>query len=134
MKPAFGFRVEAVGKVAVFSGDTMPVQSLVDAAKGADVLISEAAHGGLMQTQIDLLRARNDERNAEIMEEARAYHTSTTDLAKMAADAGVPRLIITHLIPPIPNEDAIEARFVEGMSDIYKGTIEVGRDLKKFTI
>jgi ribonuclease Z len=43
--PALGLRVEfkGSGKVLAYSGDTAPVQSVVDLAKEADVLIHEAA-------------------------------------------------------------------------------------------
>jgi len=132
--PAFGFKVEAGGKTAVFSGDTKKVQSLVDAARGADVLVSEAVNAGFMMDRVNLLRSRGDERTAGILVEAIDYHVQPHEVAEMARDAGVKRVIITHLLPPIANDDGLEARFIEGMSEIYGGPIEVARDLQKFVV
>jgi hypothetical protein len=43
-------------------------------------------------------------------------------------------LLLSHLIPPIPNEGPSVDAFVAGMSDIYKGDIIVGTDLQRLTI
>jgi ribonuclease Z len=132
--PALGFKAEARGKSVVFSGDTVKVQSLVDASKGADMLISEAVHLDLMQDRITMLRGANQERMAQILEEACNYHAPTMHVAEMARDAGVKQLVLSHLIPPIPNEGPLVERFVAGMSDIYKGPISVGCDMQKLTL
>lgn len=132
--PALGFKVEARGKKAVFSGDTVRVQSLVDAAKGADLLISEAVHLGMMDDRIKMLRGAQQERMAQILEEACAYHAPTHDVAEMARDAGVPRLVLTHLIPPIPNEGPAVEQFVGGMRDIFPGELLVAQDMQKVTL
>jgi ribonuclease Z len=132
--PAFGFRVETGGKSAVFSGDTKKCDTLVQASKGADVLVSEALHLGMMQDRIKLARSRNMERMAQILEEACDYHAPTLEVAEMARDAGVGRLVISHLIPPIADEGAELERFVEGMSAVYGGEITIARDGQKFEI
>jgi len=132
--PALGFKVEAQGKSVVFSGDTVRVQSLVDAARGADMLVSEALHLGMMDDRIKLLRATNNDRQAEILVEACTYHAPTLHVAEMARDAGVGRLVLSHLIPPIPDDGPPVERFVEGMSEIYRGPITVGTDMDKLTI
>ncbi|MEX0749955.1 MAG: MBL fold metallo-hydrolase [Dehalococcoidia bacterium] len=132
--PAFGFKVEARGKKVVFSGDTVRVQSLVDAAKGADMLVSEAVHLGMMADRIKMLRGSDNERMAQMLEEACAYHAPTHDVAEMARDAGVPKLVLTHLIPPIPNEGPLVEQFVVGMRDIFKGELIVAQDRQKVSL
>jgi ribonuclease Z len=134
VEPAFGYRVDAAGASAVFSGDTVKVQSLVDAARGADVLISEAVHLGMMGDRIKMLRGAGNERVAVMMEEAVAYHAPTLDVAEMARDAGVAHLVLTHVIPPIPNEGPLVEQFVAGMSDIYAGPITVAQDMQKLML
>ena len=47
---------------------------------------------------------------------------------RIARDAGVKHLVLTHLVPSIPPTDAAEGLFTTGMSDVYKGTITVARD------
>jgi ribonuclease Z len=132
--PALGFKVGARGGNVVFSGDTARVQSLVDAAKGADMLISEALHLGLMADRIKALRGADQERMAGILEDACTYHAPTHDVAEMAREAGVAHLVLTHLIPPIPNEGPAVEEFVAGMRDIYKGELTVAQDMQKVTV
>ncbi|HEY8173585.1 MAG TPA: MBL fold metallo-hydrolase [Dehalococcoidia bacterium] len=132
--PALGFAVTWRGHTGVFSGDTKKCESLVRASKGADVLVSEALNIGMMSDRIKMLRAANNERNAEMLVDACDYHAPTLDVAAMARDAGVGRLLLSHVIPPIPNEGPLVDAFVEGMSDIYKGPITVCQDLQRVVI
>lgn len=132
--PALGFRVEARGKSVVLSGDTKRCDTLVQASKGADVLVSEALHLGMMQDRINLARKNGNERVVGILEDACNYHAPTRNVAEMARDAGVPRLVLSHLLPPIPDEGAVVDEFVAGMSDIYPGPILVARDMQRITV
>lgn len=134
VKPALGFRVERAGASVVFSGDTKRCDTLVRAAKGTDVLVSEALHIGMMNARVTLLRGAGQERLAELLVDAMNYHAPTLDVAEMAREAGVGKLVLTHLIPPIPNEGPLTAQFIEGMSEIYHGPIELGRDLHRITV
>ncbi len=68
------------GKVIVYSGDTRPSESLAKLAKGADILIHEA-------TLSDALAAAAE----------RDGHSTAGGVAKLAAEAGVGRLILTHI-------------------------------------
>ncbi len=132
--PALGFTVESGGHKIVLSGDTKACPSLVEASRDADVLVSEALHLGMQHDRINALRAAGNVRMAEILEEACEYHTPTLEVAQMARDARVKHLVISHLIPPIPDDGPLVDRFAAGMSDVYPGTITIGRDLQRFTI
>jgi ribonuclease Z len=132
--PALGFRVDADGASAVFSGDTKRCESLGRAARGADVLVSEALHLGMMGDRISFLRAQKNERMAVILQEACEYHTPTLELAALARDAAVGRLVITHVIPPIADEGPQAEAFVAGMSELYTGEILLGRDLQRISV
>ena len=79
--PAFAIRVEHGGKSLVYTGDTGPNDALVELARGADVLLSEAAlPDGEPGNPIDL-------------------HLSPSDAGEHAKKANVKRLVITH-VPP----------------------------------
>ncbi len=70
--------VKTPGKKIVYSGDTAPCRNLLNLAKGADLLIHE---GTFLKTEKGYLEER---------------HTSATDAARIAKEAGVKKLILTH--------------------------------------
>jgi ribonuclease BN (tRNA processing enzyme) len=79
--PAYAIRVEHGDKSLVYTGDTGPNETLVDLARGADLLLSEAA------LQDD------DPHNPTDL------HLTPADAGEQAKKAGVKRLVITH-VPP----------------------------------
>jgi ribonuclease Z len=126
--PAVAYRIDYKGRSVVVSGDTKKVARMVEMAKGCDILVHEAANRQLVQMTITRLRSQNNQRAAVMSEEMMEYHTSTTELAEIARDAGVGKLVLTHLVPSIPVADQADQMFIQGMSDIYRGPIIVGRD------
>jgi ribonuclease Z len=134
VKPALGFRLRRGGRSLVFSGDTGKCDSLVEASRGADMLICEAMNRAAWDGLVNVVRTRGNERGAQVLGDVPTYHVTTIGAAEMARDAGVKHLVLSHLLPMIPNEGESLDHFTDGMSDIFGGTITVGKDLQRFTI
>jgi ribonuclease BN (tRNA processing enzyme) len=97
---AYALRVESGGGVLVYSGDTGPCQELVDLASGADLLLAEAAfvEG---DNPVDL-------------------HLTGKQAGAAATEAGVTRLVLTH-VPPWHDVEVCRGEAREA----YAGPLEV---------
>lgn len=62
------------------------------------------------------------------------YREDPVRLGAMAERAGVPRVVLTHLIPPPDRPEDAEA-FAQDLRDGgYRGTVTVGEDLTTVTL
>ena len=118
VKPAFGYRFEAHGRVIAFSGDYHPHEDTVQAVKGADVLVSEVYLPEYFERV---------EKSAASSEKLKRYHCTPEEAAELAAKAGVKKLIFTHIIPA---ESADE--IVRRARKLFSGEIIAGKDLMRF--
>lgn len=127
IEPAVGYRFDYDGKSVVISGDTIKCDRLIAMAKDCDVLVHEAMDDRMLTGIVPAL-TRVDPRRAEMLTELMDYHTGTLDVAEIAREANVKKLVLTHLVPSIPPQDGPEQNFIRGMAEIYAGPIVVGRD------
>jgi len=65
---------------------------------------------------------------ATLREHLLASHITTEDLGKLAAEAGVKTLVLSHLVPG-DDPSITDAMWTEGVRKHYGGAIVVGRDL-----
>jgi len=128
--PAVGYRFEYCGRIVVISGDTVSVPVMVEMAKGADILVHDAVQQQMVAGMTQFLKSNPDpstQRLAAMTEEMLAYHAPTEDIGRMAAEAGVKKLVLTHLVPSIPAA-ADDTPFKTGITPVFGGTVLVGRD------
>lgn len=126
--PAFGYRMRFDGRSAVLSGDTSFCDSLLDASQGADMLVCEALNTAMLDERIATARSFGMTLQASLLEDVPSYHIATPAIARLARDAGVGEVVLSHIIPPIATDPGQVEAFTAGMSAVYAGSIRVAHD------
>lgn len=107
------------GKRIVFSGDTSWFPPLATFAQGADILVHEAVHVP------SVAKLANSIGNGKTLAEAIAsHHTTIEDVGKIAREAHVKKLVLSHLVPATVADDVWQQ---EAMKN-YPGPVIVGHD------
>ena len=132
--PALGFRFSRDGHSLIVSGDTKRCDNLARAAIGADLLVCEALNAQLFSLMVERIKAAGNDHSAAVMGDVPDYHITTIDAAEIARDAGVNKLVLSHLIPPVPNDGPLAEAFAAGMSAVFSGEIVVGKDLMRLHV
>jgi len=107
------------GRKIVFCGDTTYCENLLHLAKGADLLIHEATFS---QQEEDLAR--------------RNFHSTTTIAAKVAKEAQVKQLILTHISPRYSSNNKLtitESGLLVEAQSIFSDTI-LAEDFMEYEI
>lgn len=100
---SYALKVTHGDRSLVYSGDTGPCRSLVELAKGADLFLAEASF-------------REGEDNPKDL------HMTGREAAEAAVEAGVSRLVLTHIPPWYDGDSALaEAR------PVFAGPVELAR-------
>lgn len=100
------------GRRIIYSGDTMPCANMIKFSNGADVLIHESTFDETLKN--------------------RAYetgHSTAADAAKIAKEAGVKNLILTHISTRYQDTDLLEKEALE----IFENSI-IARDFMNFQV
>ncbi len=123
VKHAFGFIFECNGQKLALSGDTRYCPALIAAARGADLLVHEVFIHGEMPIVAGV-------RTAETLSNVASYHTLSSEVGRIASEAAVNCLMLTHFVPPDCDRDALIA---EVAAD-YDGPLVIGEDLMSFDL
>ncbi len=116
VRPALGYRFEADGVSAVWSGDTLPCENLDRLCAGASVYVQTVVRRSLVA-------AVPVQRFLDILD----YHSDTEDAGRTAAKAGVRTLVLNHLVPaPAPGT---EHEWIAEAAAHFDGTVMVATDL-----
>ena len=114
---AFGFRFEANDRTIVVSGDTAPTDAVVEACRGCDVLVHEVYSATGFARRDEAWRSYHA-----------AMHTSTTDLARIAARIRPKLLVLNHQLFMGESEAALLAEIRKD----YRGEVVSAHDLDIF--
>lgn len=112
---AFGYRFVTPDRTIVISGDTAPCNNIDKFARGADLLLHEVYFN-------EGFARRNEEWQAY----HKTHHTSTSELGRIAAEAGPGLLVLYHTL----FWGGSEAEILAEIGQHYDGPVVVGRDLQ----
>ena len=116
-KQAFGYRFESADKVIVVSGDCAPSESIIAACNGCDVLIHEVySTAGFARRPPEWQRYHS------------SFHTSSKELAEIAAKAKPKLLVLYHQL----FWGTSSAELVDEVKKYYQGNVISGNDLDIF--
>ena len=119
---ALAYRIDAPGSSIVISGDTTPVDSLAQLARGADVLVHEAMY----RPGIEAMLAKRPYVPPFLHDFLIGGHSDASEAGRIAAEAGVKTLVLSHLLPGDMNID--DSVWIGEARLHFSGEIVVGRD------
>jgi ribonuclease BN (tRNA processing enzyme) len=111
---AFGYRIDTPDRTIVISGDCAPSPALLDACHGCDVLLHEV---------YSLVDAKRPEPGW--IEYLREFHTSSAELAQIAAKTKPKLLVLYHQLIRGTSDKAL----VHEVRRDYRGRVVSARDL-----
>jgi ribonuclease BN (tRNA processing enzyme) len=124
--PAFAYRFETAAGSIVLSGDTAPCANLVALARNADILVHEVFDDRAVDDAGD--ESWEAQRRDHHL---RTAHTPLSAVGRIAAEAGVGRLVLTHFVP---GDDTLpDEHWLMGVTD-FDGEVVVGRDLMELAL
>ena len=124
----FAYKFETPDGVVVFSSDTAYNPKLAEFAKGADVLVHEC----LYIPAVDRLVAKT-KNGATLKKHLLDSHTSTEDVGRIAAAAGVETLVLSHFVPG-DDPDVTDDDWTRDVKTNFKGRIVVAKDLMELKL
>jgi ribonuclease BN (tRNA processing enzyme) len=107
--PGVAYRIEAEEGSVVISGDTRPSKSLIELAKGADLLIHECSFPDDM---------------AELAKQTN--HSAAFEVGEVANQAGVKKVVLTHLFPLWKGR---EKEMIKSVKSKFRGEVIPSHDL-----
>lgn len=128
---SYAYRFETPDRVVVFTGDSGPSPALVELAKGADVLVSEVID---IDETVSLIKRSWHAPEAALqplVEHMRREHLAPEEVGKLATEAGVKMVVLTHQAPGL-DEDVDASALLRGVREHFSGAVVPARDLDQF--
>lgn len=123
VEPALAYRFDTPDRSIVISGDTTPSDNLIRLARDADVLVHEAMY----LPAVERLAARVPN-HPGLKQHLLASHTAVEDVGRVAQEAGVKLLVLSHLVPA--DDPAVtDQMWIEAARVHFRGPVIVGEDL-----
>jgi len=128
VKPSLGYRFDFKDRSIAFSGDTAPLEAVAAMARGADVLVHEAMYLAAVEPEIRARLAQGMPGTlADFIAHMKADHTPAEDAGRIAQEAGVKTLVLSHLVPA--DASVSDDTWRAAAAKHFKGEIIVAQDL-----
>ena len=133
---SYSYRIETPAGSIVFTGDTAPSPAVTSLAKGADLLISEVIDVSATSSLVEQeTRGRlPPEVRANMLRHLADDHMTPEQVGQLAKDAGVKRVVLSHLSPGADSDANPDAMYAAGVRSAYKGPVTVAADLDTFDL
>ena len=133
---SYSYRIETPAGSIVFTGDTAPSPAVTALAKGADLLISEVID---VPATVRLLEQQTQSQlppqiRANMLRHLADDHMTPEQVGQLAKDAGVKRVVLSHLAPGLDNEANPDALYAAGVRRVFTGPVTVASDLDVFEL
>ena len=128
VRPALAYRFDFRDRSIAFSGDTAPIEAVTQLARGADILVHEALYMPALEAYInDRIAKGSPIRFDDYMAHMKVDHSPVEDVGRIAKEAGVQTLVLSHLTPGIDGIQDVTWRKLAAKQ--FKGEIVVAHDL-----
>lgn len=125
--PAVGYRIRYKDRTVVLSGDTKADPNLAAVAQGVDLMVHEALNTELVSMLQSIASEKDRPKLAKIFHDIPDYHTSPEEVAKIASQADVGAVVLSHIVPPLPLAPLREV-FLGRSAELYDGPFKIGED------
>jgi len=119
---SFAYRFDTPDRSIVISGDTRAAKSVIALAKGADVLVHEALYR-------EYFERPDAPQPPAVVRHILASHTDVADVARVAAEAGVKTLVLSHFVPTEGADAPTDEQWLAKAREHFEGEIILGQDL-----
>ena len=131
--PSLGYRFDYGGRSVVISGDTLPSETLMRHAQGVDLLVHEAMNPEMLSVLDRAATASGEDVAATVAQDILTYHTFPEEAARIARDADVGHLVLTHFLPPLP-VSVLHPTFLGDSRSIFAGPITLADEGMLFSL
>ena len=122
IRHSFAYRLDTADRSIVISGDTAYSENVVKLARGADVLVHEVLSRSFWERP-------EAPQPPSVVKHILASHTDAADVGRVAAEAGVATLVLSHYVPSEGPGTPTDEEWLAAARKHFKGKVILGQDL-----
>jgi ribonuclease BN (tRNA processing enzyme) len=124
VEPSLAYRFDAPDRSIVISGDTNYSEALIELTQGADVLVHEALYEPGVEELVSGVPNGDT-----LYEHIINSHTSAEDAGRVASEASVKTLVLSHFVPGAGRGAVSDDVWQQEAEKLFDGEVIVGKDL-----